>query len=446
MKELIYLSKLKLILLFLILYTMTLFSQDEFWETVEGTKTGMGITKIVVTDDHRVFVYDRGGVVLTGSVSADSLEEVNSDLYNNLMIHPNGTWFSSYISYYKEGELTLRYSEDKGDNWIDMNVNGFQEFIKIYPGRGDRLYTTTSTTYIDGYGFREIILYTDDFGNNWDTLKTPSSGADGQEIYVNGFFELSNGTLIISVYNAFNENETNIYRSKDFGENWEEFFIWGKCQYALDFKDRLLISYYYVTFINNASAFVLEPGVDSLRTIYEGEINKNSVFGFTKDSQIFRITDGILYHSINLGNSWMEIGRDSLNYSVNFMVIDNDGLIFAGTSQEGLLRSKYKITSVNESVASLSINSQLNKFTLEQNYPNPFNPTTSISYQLSKAGKVEIKVYNILGQLIWQQLLPNQASGKYQVNIDLTGYSSGTYIYRVESNEYSEIRKMLLLK
>ncbi|OYV84960.1 MAG: hypothetical protein B7Z63_06165, partial [Ignavibacteriae bacterium 37-53-5] len=85
-------------------------------------------------------------------------------------------------------------------------------------------------------------------------------------------------------------------------------------------------------------------------------------------------------------------------------------------------------------------------FGLGQNYPNPFNPTTAISYQLSAAGRVSLKVYDILGREVMTLIDRNQNPGYYSVTFDAARFASGIYFYVLKSGGNFSVRKMLLLK
>ena len=83
---------------------------------------------------------------------------------------------------------------------------------------------------------------------------------------------------------------------------------------------------------------------------------------------------------------------------------------------------------------------------LSQNYPNPFNPTTTISFNLVEKANVKLNVYNVLGQLISTLINSELSSGLHQVNFDANEMQSGTYFYKIETDNFSEVKKMLLLK
>ncbi|MGE5497621.1 MAG: T9SS type A sorting domain-containing protein, partial [Syntrophothermus sp.] len=86
------------------------------------------------------------------------------------------------------------------------------------------------------------------------------------------------------------------------------------------------------------------------------------------------------------------------------------------------------------------------KYTLEQNYPNPFNPVTTISYTIPKAGRVTIKVFNLLGQETALLVNENQNAGNYKVSFDGSRLPSGTYFYRMEAGDVLLTKKLMILK
>lgn len=86
------------------------------------------------------------------------------------------------------------------------------------------------------------------------------------------------------------------------------------------------------------------------------------------------------------------------------------------------------------------------QYTLAQNYPNPFNPITTINYQLPVTGQVELSIYNILGQKVATLVSGQHAAGRYKVNWNASGFSSGIYFYKLETQDNVLVRRMLLIK
>jgi archaellum component FlaF (FlaF/FlaG flagellin family) len=85
-------------------------------------------------------------------------------------------------------------------------------------------------------------------------------------------------------------------------------------------------------------------------------------------------------------------------------------------------------------------------YNLMQNYPNPFNPTTIIEYTIPKDEFVKLTVYDINGKIIKELVNDYKSVGKYSVGFNASGYSSGTYYYKLEAGEYKNMKKMVLLK
>jgi hypothetical protein len=96
------------------------------------------------------------------------------------------------------------------------------------------------------------------------------------------------------------------------------------------------------------------------------------------------------------------------------------------------------------------ISSIAKDFYLSQNYPNPFNPSTKIRFSIPANGKgaanVKLVIYDIQGREITQLLNKQMASGSYEVEWNASQYASGIYFYRIETNGFSDVKKMVLLK
>ncbi len=83
---------------------------------------------------------------------------------------------------------------------------------------------------------------------------------------------------------------------------------------------------------------------------------------------------------------------------------------------------------------------------LNNNYPNPFNMNTVISYSVLKAQRIELIIYNALGQLVKILVNKQMSAGNYQINFDGSNLSSGVYFCLLKNDNIFQVKKMLLLK
>lgn len=145
-----------------------------------------------------------------------------------------------------------------------------------------------------------------------------------------------------------------------------------------------------------------------------------------------------------------------LNYSrTNLMAVNYKGTVavFGGKDASGKV---VPYVEISENVTDVAQDSYLPKeFQLNQNYPNPFNPETMISYQISRASLVTVKIYDSLGREIETLVSDYQQPGVYNYQFSASSLSddmhssqlpSGVYLYRLTAGNYSSTKKMLLLK
>ncbi|MAB66398.1 MAG: hypothetical protein CL662_06125 [Bacteroidetes bacterium] len=86
------------------------------------------------------------------------------------------------------------------------------------------------------------------------------------------------------------------------------------------------------------------------------------------------------------------------------------------------------------------------KYLMEQNYPNPFNPTTSISYKIPETANVQITLYDMLGRKLSTLVNERKLAGAYQLTLDMSTYSSGIYLYRMQAGNFVQTRRLTLIK
>jgi len=151
--------------------------------------------------------------------------------------------------------------------------------------------------------------------------------------------------------------------------------------------------------------------------------------------------DGGVYLSTNNGTSWTVVNNGLTNSYVLALEVNGTNL-FAGTLYTNVWkRPLSELTAVTK-----EINDLPKDFTLSQNYPNPFNPNTIISYSLPSSSNIKLLVYNTLGQLVNTLESGYKSAGNYSLNFNASDLSSGIYFYKLEAGQFSQVKKMILLK
>ncbi|MBD3223442.1 MAG: T9SS type A sorting domain-containing protein [Caldithrix sp.] len=190
----------------------------------------------------------------------------------------------------------------------------------------------------------------------------------------------------------------------------------------------------------NVSALLADHDVElSWEAADDPDINYYQIYratteGFVPDeSNMIATTTGLQFTDKSLSD-------DTYYYKV--VAVD-----FSGNIGEPSMEVNANVTAIAENAAVPT------EFSLEQNYPNPFNPTTTIDFSLLKGGNVALVVYNSLGQEIQTLVNEELSTGRYSVNFNGNGLSSGVYFYsiQVKSTSGSGIlfqskNKMILIK
>lgn len=138
-------------------------------------------------------------------------------------------------------------------------------------------------------------------------------------------------------------------------------------------------------------------------------------------------------HAKNLGDRRIIVSDESGELNLHEPIV-KDGVV---TLSEPL----HKLT------LSLSNNAQLpGQYALSQNYPNPFNPVTRIEFALPEASHVTMTLYNALGAKVAELLSSKLSAGYHDIELDAASYASGIYFYTLETANFKDMKKMVVLK
>ena len=140
-------------------------------------------------------------------------------------------------------------------------------------------------------------------------------------------------------------------------------------------------------------------------------------------------------------------GSPCIDTGTDFYVFDSDTLVNLDAEQYLGTAPDMGLFEYDGSISSIDIdNFEPNSFALYNNYPNPFNPTTTINYQLPEKGHVALIIYNLLGEEIVKLVNEHKDAGYHTFQFNANDLSSGMYLYRIQAGEFSDVKKMLLIK
>jgi hypothetical protein len=273
-------------------------------------------------------------------------------------------------------------------------------------------------------------------GISWDStgLFLPQSGNENG--WPNSFFMIM--TLSPPNYDTnkiwFGTNNYHIYYTSNYGQNWS-------AQNTSPEQNSFCIGVWYSLIIAGGSNYVLSStnyGTNWITTSIGGSGN---IVGISPCAwSTYLVRGNSIYQRIS--SNW------NLFYTApsgNYIYCDNkcsgNGLDHYAVRSNGGITSLFEIEGVKK------IGNYIPKsFSLSQNYPNPFNPTTNINYQLPNTGFVKLTVFDALGREVAVLVNEQQTPGTYQIDWDASDYPSGVYFYKITSGDFSENKKMVLIK
>jgi len=290
--------------------------------------------------------------------------------------------------------------------------------------------------------------------------------------------EFKNGTPGSTIF-AGSENVGGIYRSTDSGTDWTQLGMFSKHFWSL--------SVFYLSggleiIAGTDNGVYISTDIGVTWTQFNSGLTNLIVHALAiSGTNIFAGTENGVFISTNIGTSWTQINNGLTNTNITSFAVSgidlfagtgkgvfmynnkssnwtqvNDGLsntnilslcvfntnIFAGTDSSIWMRPLSEvITGVEKNKNNLPTS-----FSLWQNYPNPFNPVTTISFSIPKTGFVTLKVYDILGRDIATLVKEYRPAGNYSIKFDGSKTTSGVYFYRLQSGNYTETKKLLLIK
>lgn len=166
---------------------------------------------------------------------------------------------------------------------------------------------------------------------------------------------------------------------------------------------------------------------------------------------------------VQSANVWEKIGfvqgHGTTNSPKQYSLIDLDlpstnkvSYRLKQIDNDGTYAYSKELTVDISTITNVTVGERPTEYALYNNYPNPFNPSTIIKYALVEKSSVKIQIYNILGEVVHEQVNREQAAGYYETSFNASSYSSGVYFYTISATSvnskesFRDVKKMLFVK
>ncbi len=270
------------------------------------------------------------------------------------------------------------------DDYMSIFANYHLFFLNSSTGWAAKLYAAPqANTFINK------LVKTTNGGQNWITQICDSNSINNS---IEGIYFINENTGFISLVHF------GIKKTTDGGQSWVSVFNSQSC--------------YDIKFINDNTGWV------------------------GSYSDILRTTNG--------GLNWIKnsVSQNCVFLAINF-INDLTGWAGGGT---GNFPKLFKTTN-GGSVFINNISAEMpKKYSLHQNYPNPFNPTTKIRYSIPKTGFVKLVVYDAMGREVETLVNKTHQAGTYEASFNGSALNSGVYFYKLIEDDFSETKRMLMIK
>jgi photosystem II stability/assembly factor-like uncharacterized protein len=362
----------------------------------------------------------------------------------------------------------LAKSTDNGDNWEIFTVPGLPEnpYVNIIYSTGTRLFLGLSNVSPHG------IYYSDDNGATFTNAGGVSSITinnfykKGDKIWATSqflFVSTDNGATWSNIITGpwsvvganpsafaednsgnfyFGSTDRRLYKSSDNGVTWERIMFSGLDASSgggfgdMTFYNGLILATYGG---NKGVVYSSNGGVDW------AEAGGFTSAGLKNASKFEKIGDQIIVGTALTtmlgdasGMNWSPLDPQDFNYFLGFTQQNNT--LFGGKVSDGVYRRNLLSTSTEEEVGLIT------EYKLLQNYPNPFNPATTIEFNVAVGGNVELKLYDILGNEVFTLFNGYMNQGTHKINFNGEHLTSGIYLYRLNTGNFSSVKKLILLK
>lgn len=337
--------------------------------------------------------------------------------------------------------IVLTAGNDGSVTYLYRTINGGASWDIVKQqtgGKFNALHFIDNNTGIligDPVGGRWSIWKTVNGGVNWDSASCFLQQNGSEKGFANSLWASGNniwfGTDNFRIYKT--ENYASSWLARSTGSEKNTSTLW----FDFDFNIGLSGSTNLIRTLNSGNNWSSEslPG--------NGNVISTTGSAHSRFNWVIR-ADNKIYLNPHNSNTW-ELDYTAPNGNYTYISIERNGYfsgaVFALRDNGGISRTYFLSLGINI----ISTNVPEN-FRLEQNYPNPFNPLTKIRFEIPESGNVNLTVFDAAGKEVETLVNGNLLPGSYEAELGTMNLTSGVYFYRLTSGEFSETRKMILVK
>ena len=248
-----------------------------------------------------------------------------------------------------------------------------------------------------------------------------------------------------TIYVGTHTNFGGVWKSTNLGDTWVKANS-GLPQHSDNFYKDIysLISYNNFIFagIDYSGCYRTSDGGTHWDSVNTGLSQNSSVYSFASDESAIYLGTNKVYQSIDNGNNWSSITNNLPTENPIMALYIHNGFLYAVVYGSGIWKLALPPTDVQENLGVVT----LDRFILDQNYPNPFNPSTTFSFNLPKTSYATLKVFDLLGKELAILVNRQLSAGKHEYHWNATDLPSGIYFYRLQAGQYTETKKLILLR
>lgn len=417
--------------LIIFMFTLSLFhniTSSQWVQVTSGTSNFLtSIQSITLTINYAAGF---SGAVLKSTNSGQSWQSLtspSSSNINKIFFVPTGSATTGWVA-----TSGVYKSTNGGVNWVQQIATG----------------SYTDLAFIDvntGFAVRTtIVSKTTNGGTNFATSNYTSNSL----VSANKIFHVTGQTLII--LGVDNANDTTfVFKSTNLGDTWSQIF-------------RTPGVFFDINFINTNTGIMCGDNGAVKRTTNGGSVWNNITTPSSVDlvdvhyastNTVYMVgSAGTILKSTNSGTNWFtQISPVTSNLRAIQVYPQDDIGILVGAG--GTILRTTNGGNVPTGIQ-VSGNEIPDEFSLSQNYPNPFNPNTKISFSIPLSRGVSegrsvftsLKVFDIIGNEVALLVNENLTAGNYSVDFDASSLPTGTYFYRLQAGEFTETKKLVLIK